>query len=97
MKSTGPMIFAFAGFHYICIVGFTFIPVIQPGHETAHGEDGDTAIIQLGEDVSDGGRVATHRMIHPRATQANDGRHEEGGKHNLFLPLRMQREEKERR
>ena len=67
------------------------IPVIQPGHETAHGEDGDTAIIQLGEDVSDGGRVATHCVIHPRATQADDGRHEEGRKHNLFLPLRMPR------
>lgn len=63
--------------------------VVQPRHEGAHDEQGDAAVVQLGEQLADELGVAVDRVEHEGAAQADDGAGEEGAEHDLLLQLNL--------
>ena len=55
--------------------------VVEPGNERSQNEERDAHVVQLGEDLADKLRVAVHRVVRARQSQAQDGTGKEGGKH----------------
>lgn len=59
--------------------------VIQPGDEGAHDEEGDPAVVQLGEDSGDAFRVTVDRVEEPGEGEAEDGSQEKHPDHHFLL------------
>lgn len=61
--------------------------VVQPGHEGAHDEQRDAAVVQLREELAHVLRVAAEGVEGEGEAQADDGADEEGAEDQLLLPL----------
>ena len=65
--------------------------VVEPGHEGAHGEDGDAGVVELAEEVGDGQRVAAEGVVGGGEEEAEDGAEEEGADRHVVVVLFVRR------
>lgn len=65
--------------------------IVEPRHKRTHDQQGDAAIIQLGEEFADELRVTVDRVEHEGEAQTDDGAGEKRAEHDLLLQFDLDR------